>query len=271
MPDHSVTFVLRSFERDDRNLRFADFVGQCEALRMALTHTESAVTKGVVGLDWQVVRMTYSSPATITVEPELPEKPQDFPDHRFQVIQRFLGNWYTLTEENRIPEDLDRQALSAYKTVSGYVRQGRIRATISRGELPSIEISGDVEQLIDHTLGQETTALGSVEGTLEYLNIHARSRDIRIYPIVGPDRIVGRISAQLIQKAGEAIGREVRATGELTYLARDNFPAYIQVHELEVLPRDEDLPTIMEIKEIAPNLTGDKSSEDFIRELRDGE
>ncbi len=271
MPDHSVTFVLRSFDREDRNLRFADFVGQCEALRKALVHTESAVTKRAERLDWQVVRMTYSSPATITVEPELPEEQADFPDHRSRVVRRFLDNWHALSEEKRVPEDLDRQALDAYKAVSGYVRKGRIRATISTGELPSVEVSGDVERLIDHTLEQETTVMGSVKGTLEYLNIHAHSRDIRIYPKIGPDRVVGRIPRQLVQKAGEAMGREVRATGELTYRARDNFPAYIQVRQLEVLPRDEDLPSMMEIKGIAPNLTGGKSSEAFVRELRNGE
>ena len=271
MSDHSVTFVLRSFDGEDRNLRFADFVGQCDAFRKALICTESIVTQRTASFDWKVVEMTYSSPATITVESELPKEQSNFPDQRPRVVQRFLDNWHTLTEEKRVPEDLDRQTLDAYKTVSGYVRQGRLRATIKNSGQLSIEVSGDVEQLIEKTLEQETTALGSVKGTLEYLNIHAQSRDIRIYPKLGPNRIEGRIPVKMISLAGEAIGREVRAKGKLTYRARENFPACIQVQELEILPRDEDLPSIMEIKGIAPNLTGGKSSEEFIRGLRDGE
>ena len=271
MPDNSLTFVVRSFDREDRNLRFTDFVGQCEAFRRALTHTESAVTKGIVGLDWQVTRMTYASPATITVEPELPEAPEDFPDNRVQVVGRFIENWRSLTSDHHVPEDLDRRGLISYRNISRFVRQGRTRASISNGDVDAVEVSGDVEQLIDATLKQRTMVLGSVEGTLEYLNIHAPSRDIRIYPAVGPDRIDGRIPAHLIPEAGGNIGREVRAVGELTYLARDDFPAYIKVSALAILPREEDLPTMMEIKGIAPGITGGKSSENFVRELRDGE
>ena len=271
MSDHSITFVLRSFDGEDRNLRFADFVGQCDALRKALIYTESIVTQGTARFDWQVVRITYSSPATITVESQLPRERSDLRDQRSRVVQRFLDNWQTLTEKKCVPEDLDRQTLEAYKTVSRYVRQGRLRATILNGEKPFIEVSADVEQLIEKTLGQQTTAMGSVKGTLEYLNIHAQSSDIRIYPKLGPDRIEGRIPVQMIPLAGKAIGREVRAKGKLTYRAREDFPRYIQVEELEVLPRDEDLPSIMDIKGIAPNITGGTSSEDFIRGLRDGE
>ena len=263
--------MVRPFDTKDRNLRFADFVGQCEAFSKALTHTESAVTKGIVGLDWQVTRMTYASPATITVEPELPEALGDFPDNREQVVGRFMENWRSLTSDHHVPEDLDRRGLISYRNISRFVRQGRVRASISNGDVDVVEVSGDVERLIDATLEQKTKVLGSVEGTLEYLNIDAPSRDIRIYPAVGPDRIDGRIPAHLIPKAGGNIGREVRAMGELTYRAKDVFPTYIHISALEILPKEEDLPTMMEIKGIAPGITWGKSSEDFVRELRDGE
>lgn len=162
MSDHSVAFVLRSFDGEDRNLRFADFVGQCDAFRKSIDlHRIHSHPKNGKALTRKLLRLP------------IPVR------QRLRWNRNCQGNKVTFLTK-------------------------------------------------DH----ESSNVSWITGI---------------------------------------IGREVRAKGKLTYRSRENFPAYIQVQELEILPPDEDLPSIMEIKGIAPNLTGGKSSEEFIRGLRDGE
>ena len=40
---------------------------------------------------------------------------------------------------------------------------------------------------------------------------------------------------------------------------------------IEIYPPEDELPTIFDLRGIAPNATGDRKSEDFIRDLRNAE
>lgn len=111
----------------------------------------------------------------------------------------------------------------------------------------------------------EIRAIGTLEGRLRRADAGGR---FRIEPSVGE-------TAQCVFPAGKerefrsALGRKVRATGELTYPAGSDFPRSIKVETVEILPEDDELPSLSDLRGIAPGITGDLSSEEFVRMLRD--
>src|SRR5690606_1760169 len=117
-------------------------------------------------------------------------------------------------------------------------------------------------------LAPESTALGSVRGRLEHINLHKDANGFRIYPVVGPPSIECRFPQELQEDASRAIGRNVRVHGKLHYRARSNLPYRIAVSRIVTLPFDSELPSLMELRGMAPEATGEASSEDFVRSLR---
>ena len=78
-------------------------------------------------------------------------------------------------------------------------------------------------------------------------------------------------SPDKIEEAREALGRKIRVLGELTYPKGNDFPKDVRVQTIEFLPEDDDLPSLTDLRGIAPDITGDLSSEEFVRNLRDAE
>jgi hypothetical protein len=68
-----------------------------------------------------------------------------------------------------------------------------------------------------------------------------------------------------------AVGQFIEVHGIIHYKAVSTFPHQIDVKKLEVLPDEEELPSIFDLKGIAPGLTGGLSSEEFAQGLKDAE
>ncbi len=68
-----------------------------------------------------------------------------------------------------------------------------------------------------------------------------------------------------------AVGQFIEVHGIIHYKAVSTFPHQIDVKKLEVLPDEEGLPSIFDLKGIAPGLTGGLSSEEFAQGLKDAE
>ncbi len=64
------------------------------------------------------------------------------------------------------------------------------------------------------------------------------------------------------------INHYVNVKGALRYKRRDKFPYAVNDAEIEVYPDEQKLPSIFDLKGIAPDATGDLKSEDFVRKLR---
>ena len=66
-----------------------------------------------------------------------------------------------------------------------------------------------------------------------------------------------------------ALGAEVAVTGLLKYRSGEPFPYAINIDEIEVYPPENELPTIDDLRGLAPDATGDVPSEKFIADRRD--
>jgi len=104
---------------------------------------------------------------------------------------------------------------------------------------------------------------------LEAINVHDGANVFRIFPDVGPSRVTCHFPSLLERDAVQAIRRFVEVTGILRYKAAADYPHEIEVRALEVLPLEEDLPSLEDLRGSAPDCTGHLLSEEFVRGLRD--
>lgn len=70
-------------------------------------------------------------------------------------------------------------------------------------------------------------------------------------------------AVRLAATIGEGVKRTKRPSGA-------SFPHQVQVTQIEAFPPESELPDWDDLRGMAPDATGELSSEAFIRELRDG-
>ena len=116
----------------------------------------------------------------------------------------------------------------------------------------------------------EEKMIGTIDGKLEQINIHNNANTFRIYPsLPAASSVSCKFSQELLEHVQGALGSFVSVSGECFYRPDEPFPYKINVREMEVLPPTEALPTLSDLYGIAPGTAGDKTSEQFVREIRD--
>lgn len=147
-----------------------------------------------------------------------------------------------------------------------------LRESASRGE---VNPKNWVFQFLDSSISKTISRIndlnhsyGSVSGRLESINVHAGANEFFIFPNVGAKKVRCRFPAYLEHLAVNSVTSWVTVTGYLTYKRRDAFPTQIKVQSMDVHPPSEDLPTLSDLRGVAPRATGRLKSETFVRKLR---
>ena len=116
----------------------------------------------------------------------------------------------------------------------------------------------------------EEKVISTIDGKLEQINIHNNANTFRIYPSLPIASSVNcKFPQELLEHVQGALGSFVSVSGECFYRPDSAFPYKINVREMRVLPPSSELPSLSELRGIAPEATGGKSSEQFIRDIRD--
>lgn len=114
-----------------------------------------------------------------------------------------------------------------------------------------------------------------VSSTLDGKLVHTLRGGSNIFTLLSPlprtPPVICELSHDDMEKVrvGMDRGRFVSLHGDCHYLADADFPYKIRVRTMEALPPPEALPSLDDIRGIAPGATGDQSPEQFVRDLRD--
>ena len=265
-----ITVTIESAESSREHVSLDDFSFQLEALRKVLSNTESSLSGKQAKIDWQIVDLTHSSPAEIVLQPVDARIRTEKEDIISETVNKVIGYFKMLSENVSPPDEMNQQLREHYKTFADRVQKGVLRISL-KSETDKIEVNENVKATIDNAVSQEIRSIGTVEGRLEFLNIHGNQNIFRVYSPIPPEMVSCIFSPDRIEEVWEAVGRKIRVLGELTYPKGGNFPKSVKVKTIELLPEDDDLPSLTDLLGIAPDITGDLSSEDFVRNLRDAE
>ena len=105
-------------------------------------------------------------------------------------------------------------------------------------------------------------------GRLDWLNIHGKKR-LKIYPeIEGTKPITVDFGNDFWDNVIKSIGKIVKISGVGRYHPGAFLPHYIKMGKIELIPDGDALPQLSDMYGEFPDITGDKTVEDYLRDLR---
>lgn len=262
-----LTIQLLGAPEDSEHIRLFDFVQELEAIREALEEIDSQFFgDGHPTTDYRVVDLRHASPSAVILEPFAIERNHD---HAAAVVDRLLETINNINE-GVSPAEIDSATLEKIGKIARPYRR-RVNDILLLTDGQKIRVSKTFEANITRIIGEDQVFDGSLDGTLEMINFHGGANRFKIYPTIGPSYISCRFSSEILAKAIEAVGQYIRVSGKVKQKKRDRFPYGIDVEGIDILPAEEELPTLHSLRGIAPELAGGLSSVEFVRKLRDAE
>lgn len=262
--DDRITLIIEGLPEDGGHVRLSAFMTQLQKLSATLTKLDKEAHDKATTY-YTITALSYASPVRVEL------KPQSIANATY-AGSGLVDNLHRVTSAIERGEDLSGLDADLLEDIRGLTRPvGRAvksAALVFRGQSFNLtqEVLGDVEK----ALAVDDECTGSIEGMLEQINLHGGANVFHIYPDVGPRKVTCHFPVKLLDDAVAAVGRRVEISGMLRYRAGASFPHQVAVTEIEAHPFDHDLPDWDDIRGLAPDATGDLSSEDFVRELRDG-
>jgi hypothetical protein len=241
------------------------FLSQLQNFGATLTKLDREANNGKTATVFRIAELSYRSPIRVVLEPQArPKQPYVGPVilDSLERVTAALANGHDLAGlDADLLEDIRRLTQPVGKTV-------KYAAFVFKGQ--TFTLTQEVGIKVNTALAIDEECEGSIEGRLEQINVHHGANIFHIYPEVGPPKITCRFPARLYDDAVAAVGRRVDVSGTLHYRAGASFAHQIAVAQIEMLPPDSELPDWDDLRGRAPDATGSLSSEDFVRELRDG-
>lgn len=232
----------------------------------AMTHFRRAV-KGLTSsagrkIDWVVVGLEIGS-AEAALEP--------IGDAAIGLRAVELGGAAirALEERKPLPAGVPDEFVDGMRDLAELGIRYRVRTKAGRGAR-LIALTRNVVEAVEELHEPETAEeFGSIEGALEGIDIHGKF-ECAIYTDLGGHRVAIEFEETKLGTVMQAFGRRVLARGTITSnkLGR---PIRIHAETIEVLPSDEELPSIDDLVGIAPEITGRLSTNEYIRSLREGD
>ena len=139
--------------------------------------------------------------------------------------------------------------------------------TTSNGEKRTLRFDKEFRDNLTAVRRSEVISLGTADGKLEQVNIHGKVKKFTVYTFSSPVKC--QFDKALLTDVQKALGKYVSVSGRCFFRPDAAMPYEIEASSMEILPDTEDLPSLYDLHGIAPNATGNKTTEQHIRDLRD--
>jgi len=263
-----ITVRLEGDARDGGDLRLTDFLRELEAIKSALKQTVRVLGYSeMTSVYYKIVDLTHSSPATVVLEAVQaetdPKRDRRLPG---RVVASFFGSLGAIKKKGRIPLGFDYSAAEAYREIVAPLKKHVSSIILTNGR-HKISIDQEYEKRIDNAIGPDSVTEGSIAGTLDTVRLHNKTA-FEIFPTIGPTKIYCVFPPHLKERVKSGLEHYVRVSGKLRYKHWDKFPYAIDANEIEIYPPDEALPTLSELRGMAPDLTDGLGEDEFLEKIR---
>ncbi len=260
--------LILKIEGPERSGHHLDLSVFAEKTRQFLNFLKiSAKDSGQDRATFHIVNISHSSPITLECTPADQGVGVETPSVIFESIRKNLD----LTQ-NRQTRDLSHPVLDSLEKLTNY-KPGKIKQI----EILTIADDADSEKVyrlneefkenLRDARSKEDRVTNTLDGKLEQINIHNNANTFKIY--TATSSVACKFPKNLLENVQGALGNFVSVWGECLYRPNIAFPYKINVRGMEILPPAKDLPSLSDLRGIAPDATQGKSSEQFVRELRD--
>ena len=172
-----------------------------------------------------------------------------------------------LEDEGRTPPYLSEQGLNSMKRLVKIIGNHGVTGIHVNYQDSNAEATARASANIDQLLPTRYHSLGSVEGRLEMISLHARPRFV-VYDSATNKAISCTFTNDWLDRVKEALGCRVNVEGTVHWNAKGE-PVRVESADLRVFKRRK-LPTIEEVAGSCPDITDGLPAEEYLRRLRYG-
>lgn len=259
MTASTITLKLVGAPETGGDVDFADFRGLCDAAARCLRHVEAAVTGSTGAVSYGIADLQLGS-AVVTLEPVAAA---DETAPTAEMVGLFHHTVDALAHGKPVDPRLGSDDLRVFRRLIEPIHRKSKEVWVN-----GTPLTAEFAAHIDEILATSFPSHGRVTGRLERLNLHGRLEFV-LYPPIRGFAIRCRFRPELFEDVRRALRRNIAVTGKLFFLAERPFPDRVEVETLEILPRDEELPSLRQLRGMAKACTGEKTSLEFVRALRD--
>lgn len=185
---------------------------------------------------------------------------------------RLVDGVHQLHDTAALPSYFSPDIARAVAQVRAHARQPGVTGVTYRTLTPNLEI---VEEQVTEDVASNALAavkgadiaIGSVTGVLDVINLRRGANKVSLYDDDTRRAVQCRFPKDLFETMKEALGRRVRALGELTRNERGQ-ALRVKIDEVEVLPEDITVPSVDELVGIAEWYTGERTTDEYLRWVR---
>ena len=218
-------------------------------------------------LDWVISDLKTGS-AYVEIESQVIRGDEDF---AMPVAQYFTDGLYQIATEAVTPplfsEGSIRRVLRIARNLKAFGNQSLV---VSSPDIGVVErgavLTGEAEPILKKLVSVHHKDIGAVEGMIEAVSL--RARRFNVFESVSRKVVKCALPKELEQIVKENLGKTVEVFGTISFNAEGEHLS-IEVEHIRALEM-ETLPSIEEIIGIAPDITGELSTEEFIRVVRGG-
>jgi hypothetical protein len=262
--DDRITLIIEGLPEDEGQVRLSVFMTQLQRFSATVAKLDKEANAGKAATYFRIAALSFNSPVRVVLEPQSLERSP----YMGAAILDGLERVASALEGGHDLSGLDADLLEDIRGLSGPVGKSlKSAALVFRDR--RFELTSSVTKELDYALAVDEECTGSVEGALEQINVHLGANIFHIYPEVGPRKLTCRFPSKLYDDAVAAVGKRVEVFGVLHFRAGASFPHAVTVEALQPIPSDSELPDWEDLRGLARDATGDLSSEEFVRRLRD--
>lgn len=244
-----LSVTLKGSTGDRGDIILNDLQEFCAALAACLRKCEKRV--GVESrLDYRVVALRRGS-CVLAIQPadSSPdaEKKTDT-ETQSEVIDLFGHTVRALENGKPLDPRLSSHDLKDFKRLTR-TYGSKIRSI----QFGQFQLTNRYTTNVTRLMTQPTVAEGEITGVLERIDVHERSA-FTLFPNIGGP-VLCEFRDELLGDVKAAIKRNVTVHGRLMYYLGSEFPGKAHVTKIEILPDDDELPTLDDLRGLLANGT----------------
>ncbi|MDQ3985033.1 MAG: hypothetical protein M3280_00820, partial [Actinomycetota bacterium] len=195
------------------------------------------------------------------------------PEHAYAeklVVANFVRGLYTIEHESVVPPYFSEFALGRVKSIAqNLTHKGeatRLRVAHIDEEVEA-EVTEQAAVNVTKALAPATTGIGSVTGSLEVISLRG-SPHVNVYDSLTHRAVRCKFAEEDLDRIKEAFGSRVTVSG-IIYRNKQGHAVRMEKTQVNPAPPEEKLPKSRDLKGLVPDFTGEMTTEEYIRELRD--
>lgn len=254
--------------RFNGDVSLSTFIEKLNALKDALKEADNLVSgEDKRKKEFLVSELRHSSPAMVG----LSETAIDSDINSDNSVQQFFVDFLQrVSRREEIAAERYARLINKLKTLTNGADSKYQNLWIDGAGLPKVVFDKEMREALDSALPNIRKSVGSIRGVVrKYSSINKNQKYLRLILPVNNKEVKCIFKEELLTLAAAAVEKNVTIEGNLSYYGDTFWPFEVKVKSIIVHSDDSELPKLSELYGLAPKATGDLSTDDYIRKIRD--